>query len=205
MLGKLILGGVTLGAMGYGLKVYCDEEGCGFFGDDDVSVGEDDKTPISENDSASNYYYYKVSLYKSSISEFNSLVNQLENCPIAIVKPNSIEFELEETTDGSSDVDKIAKRMRRYGKLLLTADELLSSELYALRNIIEVNPDYKTLTEIEQVTVQRAYQLANVMALLCHEKIVDEDGSITKHSKELLKSQRVIVNSITVPKQDDHE
>jgi len=201
MLKQLLIGGVTLATVGYGIKVYCEEEGCSFFDEDDSSVEECQVAPMRQSvlseDSAMNYYHYKVSLYESSIAAFQALYNQLENCSIRIVKPNSIEFELEEIAEGSADAEKITKRIRKYGKLLDKVDQLLSSELYTLRSIIEVNPDYSTFTEEkEQATVQTAYKLAQMMATLCHEKIVAEEGTVTKGSKELLKSQREIVNSI---------
>ena len=49
----------------------------------------------------------------------------MENCSIRIVKPNSIEFELEEIAEGSADAEKITKRIRKYGKLLDKVDQLL--------------------------------------------------------------------------------
>jgi len=80
MLKQLLIGGVTLATVGYGIKVYCEEEGCSFFDEDDSSVEECQVAPMRQSvlseDSAMNYYHYKVSLYESSIAAFkHSIIN----------------------------------------------------------------------------------------------------------------------------------
>lgn len=198
MLGKILIGGVTLATVGYGIKVYCEEEGCHFFDEnvsDEGQGGEEPNTSFPE-DSYMNYFYYKVSLYESTMAEFQSLYSQLRNCPMATFQ-SSITFEPEEVAEDSKDAKKITKRMKKYTKLLNEADHLLRDMLDRLKNIIEVNPHYSVLTKNEQTDIQAAHKLANVIVLLCHEKIIGEDGSVTKHSKELLKSQRAIVDSIS--------
>ncbi len=190
MLGKLLIGGVTLATVGYGIKKYCEEESCSIFDAED----EDHKTSIESL--PMNFHYYKVSLYESIISDFQTLVNELKNCPIKRVK-SRIEFEPEEVVEDSKDAKKITKRMKKYTKLLNEADHLLRDTLDRLRSVIEVNPDYGAYTAEEQARVQSAHKLTNVIVLLCHEKIVSEIGIISKHSKKLLKSQREIVNSIS--------
>ncbi len=205
MLGKLIIGGVTLATVGYGIKIYCEEEGCSLFDDDVISDerAEEASPPstLPEDDTALNFYYYKVSLWESSLEEAKSLLNQLENCPYKIKLDQAV---AEDTIEGSVDVAKVTKRMKQYGKLLAKADRLLRDELYVLRNIIEVSSDYSAFTDEMKATVESVYALSNVMVLLCQEPIMADDG-VSKYSKELLKNQRVIVNGITATKQDDHE
>ena len=203
MLGKLIIGGVTLATVGYGIKIYCEDEGCSLF-DDVISDERTESSPpavVPEDDIALNFYYYKVSLWESSLEEARSLFNQLENCSQDIKLDQAV---AEDTIEGSVDVAKVTKRMKQYGKLFAKADRLLRNELYVLRNIIEVSSDYSAYTDEMKATVESVYALANVMVLLCQEPIMADDGTVSKHSKELLKGQKVIINSIST-KVHNHE
>lgn len=204
MLGKLLIGGVTLATVGYGIKQYCEEEGCGLLDDlfDDAKPQTEyeptqtGKSLISDNEILQNFYYFKISLYETTLYEFKSLYNCLENCDVGILKDSDCEFDIEEAEPFKEGFEKIVKRVTKYSSFLDKVSNLLDTETYKLRGILERSTDYTTFSKEEQTTVRIAYKLSEVMDTLFHAKLISKNGSVTKHSKQLLKSQKNIVEDI---------
>ena len=205
MLTKLLIGGVTLATVGYGIKQYCEDEGCGFFDDlfDEDSETQEEYQPVKESviplsdeDTLLNFYYYKVSLYETTMREFKLLYNRLENCNIGSLTHSDYEFDIEEIDHSKDGFKKVLKRILKYGIFMDKTSHLLDNEVYKLREILEVSVDYATFSEKDQETTQKACNLAKVIDALCHVEIVSEDGVATKDSKILLKSQKRVVKEL---------
>ena len=198
MLGKLLIGGVTLATVGYGIKQFCEEEGCDFF--DDV-FEEDETSSYSEtfgsqrehtfqNDREAllNFYYYKVSLYETTMAEFQELNLQIKNSEVDALKYSEFEFEDEQMPKSMNEIKKILKRIKKYSIFLDQLDTQLRDALYKLRGIIEVSHDYTTYTLEDKSVVKEAFVLAKTIETLCHVNILNKKGEVSKASKKLLKS-----------------
>ena len=170
----LVLGGIALAAVGYGLKEYCDSEGCPWDEETDTNLKSksDDVKLRFEN-----FHSTKVSLYKDFFVENLQLLAQVKNMKSIKLKYITATFpkELHETID-----DNVADMLTASEEILLYVKDLLRSSAREMNAILEHSTDYTTYTKEEQLLFINAYKLLKLTGKLCHTSLVIEEGSLSE-------------------------
>lgn len=182
MLGRLLIGGITLAAVGYGLKKYCDEEGCfeekeQRFVSDLLGDESEKKNKLTE------LYQLKVSIYSDVFSEFNRLLSEIYNRETHPEKYAKIAFKKEVSQDDSPSAE-ILTRADEFITALRNAKILFEINIEDLQKIVTQSTDFYTYSQQDKELIDNMFSHANIIGELCHTKIIREDGGVTEESQE---------------------
>ncbi|MCX6075657.1 MAG: hypothetical protein NTW78_02075 [Campylobacterales bacterium] len=182
MLGRLLIGGITLAAVGYGLKKYCDEEGC--FEEKEQRLITDLLGEESEKkNKLTELHQLKISVYSDVFSEFNSLFSEINNIEQRIEKYGKIAFKKEVSQDDSPSAE-ILTRADEFITALRNAKILFEINIEDLQKIVTQSTDFYTYSQQDKELIDNMFSHANIIGELCHTKIISEDGGVTEESQE---------------------
>lgn len=169
-----IIGGVTLAAVGYVIKEYCEEEGCPWdepsysnsASEEDISTASNDESNISFKKSKE-FHKFKKEIYKTSMKEYQEFLqkHQLQNSTI------STEAKLEKYKfDDELITDEIASYITQISETLDILSHNLSLGIRLTQN--------QQIIEAADVTKLNNY--TNSIYTLAHLELFDADQNLNK-------------------------
>jgi len=189
----LVLGGIALAVVGYGLKEYCEEEECPW----DEKTNTNFKTKSDDVKLRfENFHKTKVNLYKDLFIENLQLLVQVKNMKSIKLKYITATFpkELHETID-----DNVADMLTASEEILLYIKDLLRSSAREMNAILKHSTDYSTYTKEEQIIFSKTYKLLKLTSKLCHTPLVTEKGILSeKYEIQMVKLFAFVKESLKI-------
>lgn len=190
---RLIIGGVTLAAIGYAIKEYCEEEGCPWDKPSHTNTKnttEDETNNVSNDDSKKlkEFYEFKKDIYEESMTRYQEFLqkHQLQNSEIS----TEIELEEEKLID-----ELITHEVASYiAQISNTLDILVYNLSLGIRLL-----ENKQVIEASNVAELNNY--ANNIYVLSHLKLFDAHENLNK--VEIL-SSLVQAMGLTIQKNTIH-
>jgi hypothetical protein len=163
----LVLGGIALAAVGYGVKEYCENEGCPW----DDSIDYTPSTPATNT--FKSLHEKKLLLYENNLLQLRVLLLKVEkvdeklkfNDTVNIVEEKLSEEEVEE------DVKLYAGM---YEEILDTSSYLLDDFIGIVKMILSKEIKYSNFNKSEQKVLKKAYKTVNSVQKLLGLKLLND-------------------------------
>lgn len=187
----LVLGGVALAAVSYGIKQYCEKEGCPWdsvydYGDCGYKYNDDFGSEIrdlSSDELFEKLYQTKLHVYDTQVLEFNKIGSFIENYPYKKLKNSTETFKLEKSSneDILDDLYDYQDELHQ----LSEAQKFLEMYINRVKKIVKHKSDYEDFNEDQQKTLELTYELTKTINKLIKTKMFSKDGE--SNSKHMLK------------------
>lgn len=163
MLGRLILGGITLATVGYGFKKYYDE------------VCDTDVTQYPEHPQSGLTISDEIEELQNNLHE---LTSRAQNLYAQIANKPEEHVNIDLVTDiSSSQSDKDV--LENIKKDLKTFEVALQRQIEKMESVIDIQNDYLYLTESDKFTIRETLHLAIAIVLLIETR-VHRDGKLNQ-------------------------
>ncbi len=194
----LVLGGIALATVGYGVKKYCEADGKGCDALTDTLLDFSDKMEDLEEKLGFNDYSFKRSssgstqsdnlldavhrfkneIYSGSIVPFVELLERVKHYDVDefSYKEQSFKQEFEENLTDENKTD-----LSQYSYVLKKAYEKLLDLASILQETAEEKGDYRLFSKTEKRTLQKALAYAKIITDLLVVKIVKKSGKVNKN------------------------
>ena len=192
---RLIIGGVTLAAVGYAIKEYCEEEGCPWdkpsytknTTEEEMNNVSNDET-IDSFKKSEDFYKFKKSIYEESMTQYEEFLQKhlLQNSEI------STEIKLEEEKLSEELIThEVASYIAQISNTLDILVHNLSLETTLLEN--------KQVIEANDATELNSY--ANNIYALSHLKLFDAYENLNKVEilSSLVQAMGLTIQKNTIP------
>jgi len=199
---RLILGGVTLGVIGY---AFC-EDGCDILPSKSShknSADDDENTTFGfprnnvKLDIDRQFHTIKVGIYETTLTEFNTLLSQIKNTDFE--KPTYDEPILKIAILSQYSDNDISEEswmmIEDLKKSLSDLDTLFETYNKKLGYIVAHSDDYSTYTETDKEIVKTALTLAKMIDKICH-LVLFKDGEISKKSQKVLRKSKELLDKL---------
>ena len=175
----LVLGGIALAAVGYGLKEYCEEEGCPW---DEPYDARDFGT--KENSCADDLHDIKLQFYEALHFAYFPVVSQLEGYKSKPLKYPYASFKKENYPKDNEQVEMLAcKAADTFG----AATVALKNHSKKLEYIMLTKTDYSDFLVEEKALLASADALVRGVSKLCHKMMFDKEENIcSKYVKRFM-------------------
>ncbi|HIP61287.1 MAG TPA: hypothetical protein EYG98_01905 [Sulfurovum sp.] len=163
----LILGGIALAAVGYGVKDYCESEGCPW--DDDVH------TPAESNEIFTHLHKSKIKLHEETLPKLRSLLSIIELAEHKFALDDIVCLLKEELDHvrASKDTELYATV---YQNVLDDALAVLGSYIIAMEKIAENHILLEASEKFYKNLIQEAHKLTNSTQKVLALHLRDEHG-----------------------------
>jgi hypothetical protein len=149
----LVLGGIALAAVGYGVKEYCESEGCPW-------DEEPERTYTAPVNLFESLHQKKLALSEHKLPKLIELLLQFEDVDknfqfkyiTEIYKETLLQSELE---------DDVRLYANMYIKTVHTSASLADSYIYALEVLLAKETHYHRLDTVEKKLIKRVYKVVN--------------------------------------------
>ena len=207
----LVLGGIALATVGYGVKKYCEADGKGCDTLTDTLLDFSDKMEDLEEKLGFKDYSFKRSssgstqsdnlldvvhrfkneIYSGSIVPFVELLERVKHYDVDELLYKEQIFN-EEFAENLTDENKTD--LSQYSFILKKAYDKLLSLVSILQETIEEKEDYKLFSKTEKRTLQKASAYAKIITDLLAVKIVKKSGKVNKKLEHevLMATKRMI-------------
>ena len=93
-------------------------------------------------------------------------------------------------------LDGIYRRVEEFIEVLEPLNEILEDYIDEIEEIVNRSNDWRTYTQEEKETVMATASIAKTVKNLCDTPIIDEEGEVTKKSKEVLSKAKELTNKL---------
>jgi hypothetical protein len=178
----LVLGGIALAAVGYGVKELCEEEG---FPWDEPYDARNFGT--EKNSCAEDLYEIKLQFYEALHLAYFPVVGQLEGYMSKPLKYPYASFKKENYPKDSEEVEMLAcKAADTFG----AATVALTNHSKKLENIMITKKAYSDFSVEEKALLESADGIARGVSKLCHKMMFNKEGNIcSKYVKRFIRSE----------------
>ncbi len=179
----LVLGGIALAAVGYGVKEFCESEGCPW----DAEVSK-------ESSKTSKNIFEKIEERKRELHE--EVLSQFKEYLLATVHKKQWKFE-EPTvlTYEKFSQNQIPKDVKLYAKMYLEMLEDISLDFRYISQVLkEKSKPYKNFTKEQKKLVKNAYKLFNLSYEFFALKLLDNN----ELNIEVIAPLKVLKNDLEV-------
>lgn len=193
----LVLGGIALATVGYGVKKYCEADGKGCDALTDTLLDFSDKMEdLEEKLGFKDYsfkssssgstpsdnlhdavYKFKNEIYTSSIVPFVELLVRVKHYDAGEFSYKEQSFK-QVFTENLTDENKTD--LSQYSYVLKKAYDKLLSLVSILQETIEEKEGYKLFSKTEKRTLQKASAYAKIITDLLAVKIIKKSGKVNK-------------------------
>jgi len=203
----LILGGITLAAVGYGIKKYCDDnDDClvsigDKIGDaidkvDDAVMGGLDRVEAYFQDKTGEEKSNKMAIYRNcqedqkelfqdEVQPFMTLFAQVEHSPFKALE--EIEPSFAPMDVHINDISAEAREsIKEYVEVMERAGDVLQYCQAKLKSILEVSSDYQSYATTAKQIIEEGYGLAEALQKMCITPVLHQDGTINNESKSVI-------------------
>ncbi len=207
----LVLGGIALATVGYGVKKYCENDGKGcevlteglidladMMEDLEAKLGLNDYSYENSSSSSTDsdnlldaVHRFKNEIYNGSIVPFVELLDSIKYYDAGKFpyKEQSLNQEFTENLSDECKAD-----VAQYSYVLKKASKKLLGLVTVLQEIVKEKEDYTLFTKTEKRTLEKASAYAKIIIDLLAVKIVKKSGKINVklEQKVLLAMQRLM-------------
>ena len=166
----LVLGGIALAAVGYGLKEYCEEEGCPW--DNEV------RTRPSRSEAPVNTFEElhkdKVALYEDRLLGLRVQLLNIENVDKKLAFKNTVNI-VDEKLSETVIEDDVMVYAELFTDTLNKSSRLLESASEKIDDLVDNNTKYETYSKAEKKLVKKAYKIVNVSQKLLGLVLLDNE------------------------------
>ena len=151
----LVLGGIALAVVGYGVKEYCEEEGCPW--DEKVSCTPSLPTKVT----LSSLHEIKTSLHDDKLLKLRVQLLKIEQSDDNLRFKDTVNMHKEALVYSELE-DDVKVYMSRYKKLLDKSSDLIDVYADGIETLMEENTQYESYTKTEKKLVKKAYKIVNM-------------------------------------------
>jgi len=162
----LVLGGIALAAVGYGVKEYCESEGCPW----DDEPQRETSTPVNVFEAL---HKQKVELFESKLVKFKKLLLKIEH----ETKKSDFEDETyiyEEKLAAHELEDDVKLYATSYKNVLHTSAHLVERYVATLELVLSKQIPYKNLATAEKKFIKKSYKLTHTIQRLVSIRLLDK-------------------------------
>ncbi len=191
-----VLGGVALAAVGYGIKKYCEEEGC-FLDEDEKnrfsnSLNSDDAE--LEADILREFKNVKLSLYKTTIRETEYALAEIHNLPRE-VRPPMQELNSDGELTHIEPTEENQKTIQGFCNILQKAKDVQDMFLQRLDAVLLKSSDYGKFAADEKEKVQDVLILNQAIYEATQLPMTFDDATINRTVKRAFERLNILVNN----------
>lgn len=166
-----VLGGMALAAVGYGVKEYCDSEGCPW-----------DEVPSSELTNKKNIFqslnFKKRTIYEERfklLQDYLSTIKNLKDMPLDVWENTLTEDELD---DSESD-SEIILYVEIYSEVLRDCDRIFETYIQKCESLLEASSDYKDYIKDDKKALKKMYKFMNEAQGVFSLKLLDDNKTVS--------------------------
>jgi len=162
----LVLGGIALAAVGYGVKEYCESEGCPW----DEPPKKEPDTPVNLFESL---HEQKLELSRHTLLHIKQLLWKLKNADKKLHFTDIVIIEHEKllTSELEEDVKLYASM---YAQILKKSVRLVGCYAESLEVLLLKETDYNMLDKSEKKFVKKSYKVVNTIEKLLGLRLLDD-------------------------------
>jgi len=161
----LVLGGIALAAVGYGVKEYCESEGCPW--DEEVESKLDKEVNVFEL-----LQKQKTALYENKLLKLRVLLLQIENVDERLKFKDTVKIHEEKLSDNELE-DDVELYVSMYKDMLNLSSDLFDSYIHIVEDILTSKTKYESLDKSERKIVKQAYKVVNTGQKLVGLRVLD--------------------------------
>jgi len=139
-----VLGGIALAAVGYGVKEYCESEGCPW---------DEDDTSSKERNAFESFYTSKMHLYRGRFEELRTILLKVEHTDFVVEEGFT---PVEEKLSSSKVTEEMKVQIALHGEMLAYSGKILSHYISVLIKLLESSTDYEKYDKSQKRLVKRA-------------------------------------------------
>jgi uncharacterized protein YicC (UPF0701 family) len=161
----LVLGGIALAAVGYGMKEYCESEGCPW-------DEEPERTYTAPVNLFESLHQKKLELYEHKLRKLRELVLQFEGVDKKLQLKDTANI-YEETLLQSELEDDVKLYANMYMQTVHTSTSLVDTYIYTLEVLLTKEKHYHRLDTLEKKLIKRVYRVVNNVQKLLALRLLD--------------------------------
>ncbi len=162
---RLVLGGIALAAVGYGVKEYCESEGCPW----DEEPERTYSAPVNLFESI---HKQKLELYEHKLHNLKVLLLKFENTNEKLQFKDSINIHEEKLLQSELE-DDVKLYANMYMQALKTSVRLVESYSDDLKVLLTTETDYSRLNKSEKKLIKSVYGVVNSVQKLLALRLLD--------------------------------
>lgn len=166
----LVLGGIALAAVGYGVKEYCEEEGC-------PSDENNTSSRPSPNERFDSFQKNRVSLHSEELQRLRVLLMKVTHTDAKYVLDDVVSFKKEKLNGGLLYED-VALYMGMYEASIRKATRLADDYIVNIETMLDFSCDYADYGKPEKKIIKKAYKLINATQKLLVLPLLDKDDML---------------------------
>lgn len=192
---RLIIGGVTLAAVGYAMKEYCEDEGCpwdepSYTPSTNISTQIEENKVMEKNELANKFHKLKKQYYKNSMKKYKAYLELNEIIDESIYTDQKLKKEDFSNAMIDSEVENFIERIR-------DTIEILSNNLDLKLHVFEVE---KEISEYDKNSMklyaQNIYKLSHLKLFTTLKDINKEEilSSLVEAMPLVMKKESIFVD-----------
>jgi hypothetical protein len=162
----LVLGGIALAAVGYGMKEYCESEGCPW-------DEEPERTYTAPVNLFESLHQKKLELYEHKLRKLRELVLQFEGVDKKLQLKDTATI-YEETLLQSELEDDVRLYANMYMQTVHTSASLVDTYIYTLEVLLATEKHYHRLDTLEKKLIKRVYRVVNNVQKLLGLRLLED-------------------------------
>ncbi len=166
----LVLGGIALAAVGYGVKEYCESEGCPW--DDNIS-----HTPPKPRNIFTDLHRVKTTLHKERLVKLRALLLIVENTDEKHILDDSVSL-MEEKLENAALSEDVKLYADIYKNVLSDASNVINTYADEIEVLLEISTKYENYEKSQKKLVKKAHKLINETQVLLSHQLVDNKSEI---------------------------
>ena len=181
----LVLGGIALAAVGYGVKEFCESEGCPW---DEASSS----TRTKKKNVFKKLHKRKMTIYDTNFKTLKEHLSQIKN-----LKELPLDIEekapTKEKLDHSDVTGEVKVYVEQYIDILRDANSVLVIYVKKVEEIMHTSLDYREYSKKDKKFLKKLYRFMKEMQDVLSLKLLDDNNTMCVDSIVSLREYREIV------------
>ena len=165
-----VLGGIALAAVGYGVKEYCESEGCPW---------DEDDTSSKERNAFESFYTSKMHLYRGRFEELRTILLKVEHTDFVVDEEFTL---LEEKLSSSKITEEMKVQINLHEEMLDYSSNVLGKYVSILAKFVNSSTDYEQYDKSQKKLVKRAFKVLGSVQNLLSLRLLDANGEVNVKS-----------------------
>ncbi len=166
----LVLGGIALAAVGYGVKEFCESEGC-------PSDENDTSSRPSPNERFDSFQKSRVALHGEELQRLRVLLMKVTHTDEKYVLDDAVSFQKEKLKEGVLYED-VELYMGMCKASIAKATRLADDYIVNIETMLYFSCDYADYGKPEKKIIKKAYKLINATQKLLVLPLLDKDDRL---------------------------
>ena len=181
----LVLGGIAMAAVGYGVKELCENEGCPW---------DQEATPLqfSAEEDFARLQKDKVSLHKVQLAKLRELLMRIAHVEEQSMLDDRTSVKKEKLEEGVLEED-VALYMEMHERSIRRATRIANAYISELTTLLKTSCDYQDYSKAERKSIKKACKLINQTQKLLVLPLLDEEDKLNVAIIHPLKAHKVFL------------